>query len=55
MIRSPNIDIDTRSSFNLISNRDAGYTKGRHKEETEDRGVDDEDTTASLKAFHMSL
>lgn len=54
MVRSSDIGIETRASFNLISKRDAGYNKERHKEDAE-RLVDNEDATASIKAFHMSL
>ena len=46
--------IETSETFNLISKRDAGLTKGRSAEE-QARAVDDEDTSASLKAFHMLL
>jgi len=44
----------TREPCNLILKRDAGLTKGRSAEE-QARAVDDEDTSASLKAFHMLL
>lgn len=40
--------------YNLISNSDAGLSKQRSAEEHA-RAVDDEDTSASLKAFHMLL
>ena len=46
--------IETSEPINLISKRDAGLTKGRCAEE-QARAVDDEDTSASLKAFHMLL
>lgn len=47
-------EIETSEPINLVSKRDAGLTKGRSAEE-QARAVDDEDTSASLKAFHMLL
>ena len=54
MKQSSDGEIEKCASYNLISNRDAGFTKGRSAEE-QARAVDDEDTAASLKAFHMLL
>ena len=54
MKQSSDGEIEKCASYNLISNRDAGFTKGRSAEE-QARAVDDEDTSASLKAFHMLL
>ena len=54
MKRSPDDGSETRASCNLISYRNAGCFKGRRAGEPA-RAVDDEDASASLKAFHMSL
>ena len=50
MKRSPDSGIGTRSSCHLISSKDDGL-----RFEDPERSVDDEDTSASLKAFHMLL
>lgn len=54
MKRSLDSEIEKCVSYNIISNRDASFSKGCSAEE-QARAVDDEDTSASLKAFHMLL
>jgi len=54
MKRSPDGGSETRASSDLISKRNAGCLKGRRAGEPA-RAVDEEDTSASMKAFHMSL
>ena len=55
MVRSSEeIGLETRASFDLMRKSDADDTKIQYKEDAE-RAVDDEDTAASIKAFHMLL